>query len=155
MHLTLSNEMHSFDLEEQEKRSFEPIISESESLNQKVITLFKASNDIDADIVEIANQGEYDLLLVGLGQSIFEGTLLGKVLGYTTRIINPDRLIDKFIGKEGLFENSPFDERTRQIVAKSKMPVGILVDKDLESLNQIFLPIFSPEDAFLIEYAKN
>jgi hypothetical protein len=27
-------------------------------------------------------------------------------------------LIDKFTGKEGLFENSPFDERTRQIVAK-------------------------------------
>lgn len=154
MHLTLSNEMHSFDLDEQERRSFEPIISESENLNQKIITLFKASNDIDADIIEIANQGEYDLLLVGLGQSIFEGTLLGKVLGYTTRIINPDRLIDKFIGKEGLFENSPFDERTRQIIAKSKMPVGILVDKDLESLNQIFLPIFSPEDAFLVEYAK-
>ena len=154
MHLTLSNEMHSFDLDEQERRSFEPIISESENLNQKIITLFKASNDIDADIIEISNQGEYDLLLVGLGQSIFEGTLLGKVLGYTTRIINPDRLIDKFIGKEGLFENSPFDERTRQIIAKSKMPVGILVDKDLESLNQIFLPIFSPEDAFLVEYAK-
>jgi Kef-type K+ transport system membrane component KefB len=154
MHLTLSNEMHSFDLDEQERRSFEPIISESENLNQKIITLFKASNDIDADIIEIANQGEYDLLLVGLGQSIFEGTLLGKVLGYTTRIINPDRLIDKFIGKEGLFENSPFDERTRQIIAKSKMPVGILVDKDLESLSQIFLPIFSPEDAFLVEYAK-
>jgi hypothetical protein len=29
-------------------------------------------------------------------------------------------LIDKFTGKEGLFENSPFDERTRQIVAKTK-----------------------------------
>jgi hypothetical protein len=47
-----------------------------------------------------------------------------------TRIINPDRLIDKFTGKEGLFENSPFDERTRQIVAKTKkMPLGILIDK--------------------------
>jgi hypothetical protein len=123
-------------------------------LNQKIVTLFKASNDIDADIVEIANQGEYDLLLIGLGQSIFEGTLLGKVLGYTTRIINPDRLIDKFIGKEGLFENSPFDERTRQIIAKSKMPIGILVDKDLTTLDQVFMPIFSPEDAFLMEFAQ-
>lgn len=154
MHLTLSNELHTFDLEEQEKKSFAPVISEAAVLNQQVVTLFKASNDIDADIVEIANQGEYDLLLVGLGQSIFEGTLLGKVLGYTTRIINPDRLIDKFIGKEGLFENSPFDERTRQIVAKSRMPVGILVDKNLENLNNIFVPIFSEEDAFLVYYAK-
>jgi hypothetical protein len=76
------------------------------------------------------------------------------VLGYTTRIINPDRLIDKFIGKEGLFENSPFDERTRQIIAKSKMPVGILVDKNLENLNRVFIPIFNTDDAFLIDYAE-
>lgn len=154
MHLTSSNELHTFDLEEQEKKSFAPIFSESKELNQNIVTLFKASNDINTDIVEIANQGEYDLLLVGLGQSIFEGTLLGKVLGFTTRIINPDRLIDKFIGKEGLFENSPFDERTRQIIAKSKMPVGILVDKDLNNPDKVFMPIFSTDDAFLINYAE-
>jgi len=154
MHLTSSNELHTFDLEEHERKSFAPVIAESENLDQKILTLFKASNDIDADIVEIANHGEYDLLLIGLGQSIFEGTLLGKVLGYTTRIINPDRLIDKFIGKEGLFENSPFDERTRQIIAKSKMPVGILVDKNLENLEEVFIPIFTAEDAFLIDYAQ-
>ena len=154
MHLTLSNELHTFDVEEHERKSFAPIIAESENLNQEILTLFKPSNDIDADTIEIANQGEYDLLLVGLGQSIFEGTLLGKVLGYTTRIINPDRLIDKFIGKEGLFENSPFDESTRQIVAKAKIPVGILVDKDLDSLSSVFMPIFTADDAFLIEYAR-
>jgi len=154
MHLTLSNELHTFDLEDQERKSFAPLLSEADVLDQQIVTLFKASNDIDSDIVEIANQGEYDLLLVGLGQSIFEGTLLGKVLGYTTRIINPDRLIDKFIGKEGLFENSPFDERTRQIVAKSKMPVGILVDKNLEKLQSVFIPIFSSDDAFLVKYAR-
>jgi K+:H+ antiporter len=154
MHLTLSNELHTFNLEEQEKKSFAPIVHESEELDQKILTLFKASNDIDNDIVDIANQGEYDLLLVGLGHSIFEGSLLGKVLGYTTRIINPDRLLDKFTGKEGLFENSPFDERTRQIIAKSKMPVGILVDKNLEKLQNAFMPIFSAEDAFLFDYAQ-
>ncbi|MFV7234056.1 cation:proton antiporter [Flavobacterium sp. ZB4R12] len=154
MHLSLSSELHSFDVKDYEREMFLPVISESENLNQKIITLFKASNDIDSDIIDTANHGEYDLLLVGLGQSIFEGTLLGKVLGFTTRIINPDRLIDKFTGKEGLFENSPFDERTRQIIAKSKMSVGILVDKELKEINQVFMPIFSDEDAFLIEFAQ-
>lgn len=154
LHLTLSNEHHTFDLEEHERKSFAPVITESEELNQPIVTIFKASNDIDMDIVEIANQGDYDLLLIGLGESIYEGTLLGKVLEYTTRIINPDRLIDKFIGKEGLFENSPFDERTRQIIAKAKMPVAILIDKNLENMDQVFLPIFSNEDAFLIDYAE-
>ena len=154
MHLSLSDEMHSYDIEEQEKRRFDPILQESKVLNQEITTIFKATIDIETDIADIANNGDYDLLLVGLGKSIFEGTLLGKVLGFTTRIINPDRLIDKFTGKEGLFENSPFDERTRQIISKTKMPLGILIDKNLKTVNNVFIPIFNSEDSFLLDYAQ-
>lgn len=154
MHLSLSTELHTFDLKDYERDTFAPVLQQSEQLEQQITTLFKASNDIDSDIVETANHGDYDLLLIGLGQSIFEGTLLGKVLGFTNRIINPDRLIDKFTGKEGLFENSPFDERTRQIVTKSKMPVGIFLDKELHEIDRIFMPVFGKEDVFLMEYAQ-
>jgi len=154
MHLSLSDEMHPFNIEDKEKSSFYPVIKESEMLHQEITTIFKASIDIETDIADIANQGDYDLLLIGLGKSIFEGTILGKVLGFTTRLINPDRLIDKFTGKEGLFENSPFDERTRQIISKTKMPIGILIDKELQRVNQVFIPIFNAEDSFLIDYAQ-
>jgi Kef-type K+ transport system membrane component KefB len=154
MHLSLSDELHTFNMAEKEKQSFEPIFEESTMLNLKIEAIFKVTNDIETEIADVANQGDYDLLLVGLGKSIFEGTLLGKVVGFTTRIINPDRLLDKFTGKEGLFENSPFDERTRQIVAKTKMPLGILIDKEFQEINQVFIPIFKSEDSFLIEYAQ-
>ena len=154
MHLTLSDEVHAYNLEQYEKDKFLPLIVESKILNQEITTLFKATVDIESNIAEVANSGEYNLLLVGLGKSIFEGSLLGKVLGFTTRIINPDRLIDKFTGKEGLFENSPFDERTRQIIAKTKTPLGILIDKDLNQVNQVIIPIFSSEDTFLLDYAQ-
>nr|WP_294787354.1 cation:proton antiporter [uncultured Flavobacterium sp.] len=154
MHLSLSTEIHSFDVKDHERKMLIPVIEESNRLNQNILSLHKVSNDIDTDIVDAANSGDYDLLLIGLGQSIFDGTLLGKILGFTTRIVNPDRLIDKFTGKEGLFENNPFDERTRHIIAKTKMTVGILIDKDLEEINQVFVPVFSKEDAFLIDYAK-
>jgi Kef-type K+ transport system membrane component KefB len=154
MHLTLSDEMHAYNLEELEQVRFEPIIEESKLLKQEINTIFKATVDIETDIAEIANQGEYDLLLVGLGKSIFEGTLLGKVLGFTSSIINPDRLLDKFTGKEGLFENSPFDERTRQIISKCKMPLGVLIDKDLQQVKRVFMPLFSAEDIFLTDYAQ-
>ena len=154
MHLSLSDEMHPFNMEDKEKSCFIPIIEESQNLKQEITTIFKATIDIETEIAEIANEGDYDLLLVGLGKSIFEGTILGKVIGLTTRIINPDRLIDKFTGKEGLFENSPFDERTRQIISKTKMPLGILIDKELQGVNEVFMPIFSSEDAFLIDYVQ-
>jgi Kef-type K+ transport system membrane component KefB len=154
LHLSLSDEVHSYNLEEYEKETFEPILDESKVLNQELTTIFKSTIDIETDIADIAVRGEYDLVLVGLGKSIFEGSFLGKVLGFTTRIINPDRLLDKFTGKEGLFENSPFDDRTRLVISKTKKPLGILIDKDLVKVDEIFVPIFGTEDTFLIEYAQ-
>jgi Kef-type K+ transport system membrane component KefB len=154
LHLSLSEEVHTFNMADKEKTSFNPIMKEATLLKQEITTIFKATIDIENEITEIANQGDYDLLLVGLGKSIFEGTILGKVIGFTTRIINPERLLDKFTGKEGLFVNSPFDERTRQIVLKAKMPLGVLIDKDLQAVNQVFVPIYSSEDSFLIDYAQ-
>jgi hypothetical protein len=57
-------------------------------------------------------------------------------------------------GREKLLGNLPFAETTRQILAKSKVPVGILVDDNLQNIRNIFLPVFSDEDGFLIEYAR-
>ncbi len=154
MHLTMSDEMHAYNLQEYETLTFEPIVKESRKLDQKITTIFKATNDMETDIADIAHEGKYDLVLVGLGKSIFEGTILGKVLGFTSRIINPDRLLDKFKGKEGLFENSPFDDRTRLIISKTKTPLGVLIDKDLHNIDKVFLGIFSAGDGFLIDYAQ-
>ena len=154
MHLSLSDELHSFNMEEYEKMLFAPVLEEASVLKQEINTFFKATVDVETDITEIAEQGHYDLLLVGLGKSIFDGTLLGKVLGFTTRIINPDRLIDKFTGKEGLFENSPFDERTRQIITRTQMPLGIFIDKNLQKVDRVLVPIFSAEDTFLIDFCQ-
>jgi Kef-type K+ transport system membrane component KefB len=154
LHLSSSDEVHAYNLDEYETEIFEPILSESKAMQQEISTIFKATVDIETDITDIATRGEYDLVLVGLGKSIFEGTLLGKVLGFTTRIINPDRLLDKFTGKEGLFQNSPFDDRTQLIISKSKTPLGIFIDKELNELNEVFVPIFTMDDAFLIDYAQ-
>ncbi|MDO9275384.1 MAG: cation:proton antiporter [Lutibacter sp.] len=154
MHLTLSNEMHHYNIEEYEEESFAPIIQESKKLNQKITTLYKASNDIDEDIAEVANEGNYDLLLVGVGQSIYEGSLLGKILGFTAKIINPEKLINQVTGKESLFENSPFEERTRQIINKSEVTVGVLVDNGFQKIDQVFIPIFDDKDIFLMTFAQ-
>ncbi|PZR24313.1 MAG: cation/H(+) antiporter [Flavobacterium psychrophilum] len=154
MHILPSSEIHTFNLEEYEKESFKPVLAEADELGQKVTTLFKASTDIDSDIATVANKGEFDLVLIGIGQSIFEGTLLGKILGFTTRIINPESLVNTITGKEKLFENSPFDERTEHILSKSEAPVGILVDKEFKSADRVFVTIFDAADAFLIEYAQ-
>jgi Kef-type K+ transport system membrane component KefB len=154
LHLCPNNVLHHYNLDEYENESFAPVIQESELINQKITTLFKASDNIDSDITEITNQGDFDLLLIGIGQSIFEGSLLGRILGYTTRIVNPDRLMQKVSGKEKLFGNTPFDDRTQSILSNTKVPVGIFVDKNTGSFNQVIAPLFSENDLALIKYIK-
>lgn len=154
LHLCPNNVLHHYNMEEYEFKSFAPVVKESEYLNQKITTLFKASDDIDNDITEITNKGNFDLLLIGIGQSIFEGSLLGRILGYTTRIVNPDRLMQKVAGKEKLFTNSPFDDRTQNILSNTKVPVGIFIEKNKTTWSQIIVPIYADKDGFLIEYIQ-
>ena len=154
MHIAPNNELNQVNIHTYEKKCFTPIIDESKVLNQKITTLFKVSNDIMTDISEVANMGDYDLLLVGIGQSIFEGSLLGRILGFTTKFINPDRLINTVTGKEKWFEKSLFEESTRLILEKSKVPVGVLLDKNLSKIEKVFLPIYDVKDAFLLKYAQ-
>ncbi len=154
LHLCPNNVLHHYNMDEYENESFAPVILESEILNQKITTLFKASDNIDDDITEITNKGDFDLLLIGLGQSIFEGSLLGKILGYTTRIVNPDRLIQRVAGKEKIYGNLPFDDRTQNILSGSKVPVGIYVDKNTGDFNQVIVPFYSERDDFIVEYIQ-
>jgi len=154
MHLTPVDELHHYNIEEYEQENFEPMLTESKKLNQSIQTLFKPSGDIGTEITEVANEGDYDLLLVGIGHSIFEGSLLGRVLGFTTRIINPERILDTVTGKENLFESAPYNDSTRQIFADSKVPVGILVDKGVSALGQVFMPVLHPDDIFMMQYVQ-
>lgn len=154
MHLCLSEELNKFNAEEYEEKAFEPIQEESASLNQAFTPYFKATTDIETDIVEAANKGAFDLLLIGYGNSIYEGTFLGRLLSLTSKIINPDRIIDKVTGKEKFFESTPFDERVRFILAKTDIPVGVLIDRDLTQIKRVLIPIMDASDELLIRYGQ-
>ena len=148
------DELHAFDIENYEKELFENVIETSNELKLEVTTLFKASTDIENDLISITNKGNYDLLLIMLGKSIYEGSLLGKLLGFTTKIINPEKLLNTVKGKSYIFNASPFDDFTLSIMDKTNIPVGIMVDKKFESADKIFIPIFDLNDFYLVEYAK-
>jgi hypothetical protein len=154
LHMSPNGLFTKFKINDYEKESFNPIISESKILNLQVEKIFKTSEDIQKDIIETANTGDYDILLVGQGQSIFKGSLLGHIFDYSTRYINPDFLNEKISGKEKLFSSSLFAESTRQILSKSKVPVGVLIDNNFNKINKLLLPIFNNDDAFLIEYVR-
>lgn len=154
MNIAPVEEMHAYDINEYENEQFKNVIDTSHDLQLKVTTLFKASTDIENDLTSISNKGNYDLLLIMLGKSMYEGSLLGRLLGFTTKIINPEKLLNTVKGKGNIFNNSPFDDFTLQILDKTNIPVGILVEKDFKSADRVFVPIFNLSDFYLLEYAK-
>jgi Kef-type K+ transport system membrane component KefB len=154
MHISPNNELNQVNIDEYENDSFAPVIDESKAIHQKITTLFKVSNDIKSEIPEIANKGDYDLLLVGLGQSIYKGSLLGRILGFTTRFIDPDKLITTVTGKDRWTDRLPFEEITRAILAKSEVPVGIFIDKNLSKTDTVIFPVLDKKDIQLFKYAQ-
>jgi len=154
MNIAPVDDLHAFDINHFEKEQFKQVIETSDELDLEVTTLFKASTDVENDLTNITKRGNYDLLLIMLGKSMYEGSLLGRLLGFTTKIINPEKLLNTVKGKGNIFNNSPFDDFTLQILDKTNIPVGILVEKNFTSADCVFIPIFNLSDFYLLEYAK-
>lgn len=151
LHLVNSSDVDLLDNRYEEK-VFSPIEEEAHTMNQKLINLYKVSTDVNSEIVDVAHKGKYDLILMDLGSSIYDGTILGRLLGFTTRIVNPEIIVDKVTGKEKFFDYSPFDDRTRYVITNAKVPVGIFIDKGLQEVNKILVPFFHENDKKLIPF---
>lgn len=153
LHLSPGNELNQFNLEEYERENFTDLDQESELLNQPYRPIFRGTDDIEEDIVQMANTDDYDLLLTGIGQSVYEGTLLGKILGFTSKMINPEKLYGTLTGKENIFVSDFFDDRTKNLLKAVNIPYGILIDKGLSAdINRILVPVDSLNDSFLLVY---
>jgi hypothetical protein len=145
--------MNQYNIVQYEKESFGPVSSEAAILNQKLQTIFRVSNDFYKDIIEETNNGKYNLLLIGIGQSIYEGSGLGRALGFINALVQRDRIIKKVTGKERLFEYSAFEERNRFLFEGSDIPVGIFVNKKFTKCEQLLISITTKADIFIIDYA--
>jgi hypothetical protein len=87
-------------------------------------------------------------------ESIFEGSTLGKFIGFATRVLNPGKWINTITGKESLVEGNPIDNNIHYIFSKVKIPTGVLTGKELRKLDYLFIPFFSEKDDFLLSYIE-
>jgi hypothetical protein len=76
-HLTPSSDINPKEAKEYEQESFRLVRQEAESLAIKVKTVYRATNDINREITREANNGGYDLLLVGGSHSLFSHDVVG------------------------------------------------------------------------------
>ena len=154
LHLSPSNDIHKYNIEEYERTSFLPVLKEAGELNLKIGKIFKASQDIERDIIETANSGSFDLLIAGKAHSLYEGSLLGRLIQIISRITNPGRIYGTLKGEEKLFHRSVFDGQTRRLLKSVKIPMGVLIDNGFSDLNTIIIPVYSAEDIFIFGMAE-
>lgn len=154
LHLSQGKEVNQYKLEKYEKTVFSTVNDEARRLDLPVHTLFRISNDIEKDVSEEANRGGFDLLLIGIGQSIYEGTVLGRFLRIATNILRPGMVLRGMTSAARYLTDASFDQRTREIILLSKAPVGVLLDRELKSANKVLIPIYSKDDSFLTGYGE-
>ncbi len=151
LHIAPSNELHHYEVEEQEEDTFRDLKEVAKKLEQSMSSVFKISSDIDTEIIQTTREAETDLLLLGVSESIYEGSILGRFLDFTSRIINPERLLHTVKQAE-----SPFltFSRNDQINARVTAAVGILIDKNFTAVDRVIVPVFQQQDMFLLTYIQ-
>ncbi|MFZ1694058.1 MAG: cation:proton antiporter [Flavobacteriales bacterium] len=155
LHVTPSNDVNPIDSAGFEREGFKPVLKEAQRLEVDLRTEHHVSGDVGADILRTANSGSYDLLLVGAGKPLLKGTFLGDLLGFTTRVIDPSKLISTLTGKESLLPtDDQLDPKVRQLIEEAQCSVGVFMDKGFTQADRILLPLGAPGDLFLLHYAE-
>ncbi len=76
-HLTPSADINPKEAKEYEQESFRLVKHEAQNLGIKIKTIYRATNDINKEIIREATKGKYELLLVGSSHSVFSEDLVG------------------------------------------------------------------------------
>jgi nucleotide-binding universal stress UspA family protein len=155
LHVTPSNDVNPIDSHAFEREGFKPVVREAEALGLHVRTEHRVSGDVGPEILRVANEGRFDLLLVGAGKPLLRGTFLGDLLGFTTRVIDPGKLIGSLTGKESLMPaDDQLDPKVRQLIEEAQCSVGVLVDKGYAKARRVLVLLGAPGDLFLLNYAE-
>ncbi len=155
LHFAPLREMKLYNEEAVEDESFKEIRDEAVLLGVDLKRLFKPSRDLTRGILETANNGEYDFLIIGMGPVTLKGTFLGQLLNLFSKILNPERLVDVAKGREQLFNEAQFSERVRTVISKSRVPVGVFLNNDLTDIETVIVPLFSSDDIETVKLARS
>jgi Kef-type K+ transport system membrane component KefB/nucleotide-binding universal stress UspA family protein len=155
LHVTPSSDVNPIDSDAFEQDGFKPVEREAQRQGITVRTEHRVAADVGREILLQANAGQYDLLLVGAGKPLLKGTFLGDLLGFTTRVIDPSKLIGSITGRESLLPtDDQIDPRVRQLIEDAQCSVGVFMDKGFSQAGNVLLLLGAPGDLFLLHYAE-
>jgi Kef-type K+ transport system membrane component KefB len=139
LHLTPSGEVNPLQAEEFERVAFASMQETADQLGVAMSTMYRATPGVEETILEEANSGAYEILLVGASRSLFSDDELGGVIG---------SLIDKVQPHLGVFLDRGFQSAGHvffPILAKRDLESHILLFRLLQSGTEK-VSVFDPND---------
>ncbi|HOI79642.1 MAG TPA: hypothetical protein PLI30_08565 [Petrimonas sp.] len=133
---------------------FSDIIQLSEANKLSVRTFVKQSENYVEDILRTAEEYNCNLVLLGIGSSVFNSSLWHKYLKLREENNLPEAALQQLDEKAASSLNN-----VSTLLARNKLSTGIFVENNYSDTNQLFVPILYKEDAYSFPYfyqmAKN
>ena len=133
---------------------FSDIIQLSETNKLSVRTFVKQSENYVEDILRTAEEYNCNLVLLGIGSSVFNSSLWHKYLQLREDNSLPENTFQQLDEKTATSLNN-----VSTLLARNKLSTGIFVENNYSDANRLFVPILYKEDAYSFPYfyqmAKN
>lgn len=133
---------------------FSDIIQLSETNKLSVRTFVKQSENYVEDILRTAEEYNCNLVLLGIGSSVFNSSLWHKYLQLREEKCIPEAAFQQLDEKAATSLNN-----VSTLLARNKLSTGIFVENNYSDANHLFVPILYKEDAYSFPYfyqmAKN
>lgn len=133
---------------------FSDIIRLSEANKLSVRTFVKQSDNYVDDILRTAEEYNCNLVLLGIGNSVFNPSLWSQYLK-----LKDENVVDEFYYQQLGTKVTSSLKNVSTLLNRNKLSTGIFAENDYSDSNTIFVPILTKEDAFSFPYfyqmAKN
>lgn len=125
---------------------YDGILNECRKGTAMVRTFIKSSDDFVSDILSTSEELESNLVLIGIGKTVFTPQLWGSYQKFRANQgapQAPDNTLDT-LSHRGV----------SSLLDRNSKTTGIFIDNNLETINEIFIPILDKTDIHIFDYIK-
>lgn len=154
LHITHGSDTNPIYGDQFEEESFTAVREEAEILNIPINTVYKVVDVVESSIVKVANEYDFDFLLVGAGHSLSESPIFKKNASFQNiRWLN--ELINKISNKRVVFYPGMLvRDKTAYFIEQSNCSVGVFVNRGFSDVNNTVVILNDSKDEFLLHYVR-
>ena len=147
LHLLDKDEYNKIEnIEEYKTSLYEEIIDECKKGSAMVRTFVKPSENFVDEILSTTNELACNLVLIGIGKSVFTPQLWGSYQKFKSNLETPKET-------EATLEDISY-RGVSTLLERNEQTTGIFIDHQLDTINHIFIPLLDSTDIHIFDYIK-